>query len=61
MTVVGVFVFLAGWIYAIANFGFFLGVGLGWIPALFIAWILDFLVIAIFGLSLVIFARKKGV
>ena len=59
MTIIGVIVFLVGWYYAIASFGFFLGVGLGWIPALFIAWIIDFVVIAVFGLTLVVFSRSK--
>ena len=34
---VGIVTFLACWAYAIARFGFLLGVGLGWIPAFFIA------------------------
>ena len=29
--------FITCWIYAIVHYGFFLGVGLGWIPSLFIA------------------------
>lgn len=29
--------FIAGWIYAIAAYGFFLGVGLGWFPAAILA------------------------
>jgi hypothetical protein len=36
---VGLVVFLAGWAYAISQFGFFLGVGLGWFPAMVIAWL----------------------
>lgn len=36
-------VFIAGWIYAIVSYGFFLGVGLGWIPAIFLAIITIFI------------------
>ena len=32
-----VIIFIGSWIYAIATYGFFLGVGLGWFPALVIA------------------------
>ncbi len=31
--VVGGIAFLFAWVYAIATYGFFLGLGLGWIPA----------------------------
>lgn len=34
--ITGVLAFLASWAYAVASWGFLLGVGLGWIPALFI-------------------------
>lgn len=50
MTIIGVIIFLIGWIYAMGQFGFFLGLGLGWIPALFVAWILDFVIVIVFGL-----------
>lgn len=62
MTIIGVLIFVIGWLYAIGQFGFFLGVGLGWIPAIFIAMILDTIVIAVFGLTLVAFhgLRKSG-
>lgn len=30
-------VFLGAWIYAIANYGFLFGVGLGWLPSAIIA------------------------
>lgn len=36
-TVVGVLVFIGCWIYSIFNFGWFLGISLGWIPSLIIA------------------------
>ncbi|WP_093119016.1 hypothetical protein [Salinihabitans flavidus] len=50
MTIIGVIIFFIGWIYAMGQFGFFLGLGLGWIPALFVAWILDFVIVIAFGL-----------
>lgn len=50
MSVIGIIIFAIGWIYAISSFGFFLGVGIGWIPALFIAWILDFVLTIILGI-----------
>lgn len=34
---VGVVTFIGCWIYAIAAFGWFLGIGLGWLPSIFIA------------------------
>lgn len=47
MTVFGIGVFIAGWIYSVGAFGFFLGVSLGWIPALIMAHIADFLFILV--------------
>jgi hypothetical protein len=41
--VTGVITFIACWIYAIASWGFLLGVGLGWIPSFFIAIIAGFI------------------
>lgn len=32
-TITGTVVFVIAWIYAIAEYGFLLGVGLGWLPA----------------------------
>ena len=29
--------FIATWIYAMINYGWFLGLGLGWLPSIFIA------------------------
>lgn len=34
--ITGAIAFIASWIYAIATYGIFLGVGLGWIPSLVI-------------------------
>ncbi len=41
--IVGIPVFLVGWGYAVAHYGFFLGAGLGWIPAAFLGAIAGFL------------------
>lgn len=59
MTIVGIIIFVIGWIYAIAKFGFFLGLGLGWIPAFFFAKILEFLLTLIFGASLGIIGLRS--
>lgn len=37
--IVGGIAFVIAWIYAIASYGFFLGVGLGWLPAAVIGFI----------------------
>lgn len=58
MTIVGFIAFVIGWIYAISAFGFFLGVGLGWLPALFIALIVDALAIALLSLLGVALQRR---
>lgn len=50
MTIIGVIIFFIGWIYAMGEFGFFLGLGIGWIPALFVAWILDFVILIAVGM-----------
>lgn len=59
MTIFGVVVFFVGWIYAIGAFGFFIGVGVGWIPALFLAMIVDTIFIMIFGMSTVVFKNLR--
>jgi len=52
--IVFVLTFIVSYIYAIATYGFLLGVSLGWIPALitagFIAFIWPLLAVAIAGL-----------
>jgi hypothetical protein len=61
--IVGVIAFLASWIYAVAQYGFFLGVGLGWLPAAaigFIAGLLWPLVVLVVG-ALVLFVLWAGV
>ena len=43
-------VFAGGWIYAISEYGWFLGLGLGWLPAFFIAviaWFLFYIVVVV--------------
>jgi hypothetical protein len=56
--IVGGLVFLACWAYAVATYGFFLGVGLGWLPAAVIGVIAGFvwpaiaLVGALLGLAI---------
>lgn len=35
--ITAIITFIGCWIYTIAHYGFFLGLGLGWIPSLFIA------------------------
>lgn len=39
----GLIIFVAAWLYCIANYGFLLGVGLGWLPAFITAVILCWL------------------
>ena len=38
-----VLIFISSWIYCIASYGFLLGVGLGWLPSLIVAFIGAFL------------------
>jgi hypothetical protein len=46
--IVGVLTFVACWIYCISEYGFLLGVGLGWLPAMICAYLAFFLTI-VFG------------
>lgn len=39
----GGLVFVGCWIYCIATYGFLLGVGLGWLPSIIVAYIIGFL------------------
>ena len=41
--ITAIITFIGCWIYAIASWGFLLGVGMGWIPSFFIAVIVGFL------------------
>ena len=37
--ITGLIVFIVAWIYCIATYGFLLGVGLGWLPAIITAYV----------------------
>lgn len=53
--IVGGIAFVIAWIYAIASYGFFLGVGLGWLPAAVIGFIAGILwPIVLFALALLL-------
>jgi len=47
----GLGTFFYGWWYAIAHWGWFLGLGLGWIPAAFISLIIGTLVTFLWGVA----------
>jgi hypothetical protein len=53
MGFVGVVAFFASWIYAISTYGWFLGLSLGWIPSIIIAFVLYWLTPLLFGLMLI--------
>lgn len=50
--IVGICTFFYGWWYAIAHWGWFLGVAFGWIPAGIIAVIVGFLTLLLWGVAL---------
>ena len=54
-------VFIGSWIYCIAEYGFLLGVGLGWLPSIIVAYIAGVLwpLIAI-GIAVLIFFALKN-
>lgn len=56
--VVGPITFIIGWVYAISEFGFFLGVGIGWIPALFIGYFAAILTKSIMLILVIAFALE---
>lgn len=63
--ITAVITFIVCWIYAIASWGFLLGVGLGWIPSLFIAVIAGFIwpllvLVLLIGLCVVAFLFYKS-
>ena len=63
--ITSVITFIICWIYAIASWGFLLGVGLGWIPSLFIAIIAGFIwpliaLVLVVGLCIVAFLLYKS-
>lgn len=57
-------VFIGSWIYCIANYGFLLGLGLGWLPSMIVAviagaiWPLIALVIGL-GIAIVVFIALR--
>ena len=54
----GILVFIGTWIWCIAEYGFLLGVGLGWLPsaitAFFAGLLWPFILLAVIGLILLI-------
>ncbi|NOD94875.1 hypothetical protein GS636_18945 [Ruegeria sp. HKCCD4884] len=60
MTIIRTLIFLAGWIYAISQFGFFLGVSLGWIPALLFAWIIETVLVFVLVVVVSAMPQKKA-
>lgn len=63
--ITAVIAFIACWIYAIAHYGFFLGVGLGWIPSLIIAIIAGLIwpliaVVLMIGIIIVVYLVYRG-
>lgn len=63
---VGIPTFLGCWVYAIYEYGFFLGVGLGWLPAMFIAvifgaiWPILLILLTLLFLALIIWLLIPG-
>jgi hypothetical protein len=61
MTILGILVFLGLWLFAIAEYGVFWGLGAGWIPAAFFSILLDLALFAVLGTSSAIIAtRTRG-
>ncbi len=63
--ITAVITFISCWIYAIISWGFLLGLGLGWIPSLFIAVIAGFLwpliaIALIVGIAVVVYFMSKS-
>ncbi|HQU67042.1 MAG TPA: hypothetical protein PLI43_02465 [Albidovulum sp.] len=52
--IIGVVTFVGSWVYAVSEWGFLLGVGLGWIPSLFIGIIAGFVGPPVLALGLVV-------
>jgi uncharacterized membrane protein YeaQ/YmgE (transglycosylase-associated protein family) len=56
-TILGFLAFIASWIYAVSEWGFLLGVGLGWVPAFFIGLLVGLIgpfLLTIAGLALLV-------
>lgn len=60
--ITGLITFVVTWIYCIATYGFLLGVGLGWLPAIIVAYIVGYLwpliLIGIIGIILLLLFNK---
>jgi hypothetical protein len=54
--IAGILTFFGCWIYCIAAYGFFLGVGLGWLPSGIIAAIVGFAVMLLWAPALLLIA-----
>jgi hypothetical protein len=54
--ILGFITFVACWIYSVQEWGFLLGVGLGWIPSFFVAIIAGFVGPALLFIGIIIFA-----
>ncbi len=50
-------VFVGSWIYCISEYGYLLGVGLGWLPSMIVAFLAYFLWFPILILAIFIFLR----
>lgn len=50
--------FFGGWIYAIFQFGFFLGLALGWIPAFFFALIFEQIIVYAVAFAIIFFPDR---
>jgi hypothetical protein len=62
--ITGIITFIGCWIYAVAAYGLFLGIGLGWIPSLVIGFLAGILwpliaLIVIVGIALVIYVQQQ--
>ena len=62
--IVGIVAAIIAWIYAIASYGFFLGLGLGWIPSAIIGALVGFLwpllvVAGLIFLGIIIYAMQQ--
>lgn len=53
-------VFIGSWVYCIAEYGFLLGVGLGWLPSIIVAYIAGFLwQLIVLGIVIIVFFSLK--
>ena len=60
-TITAFIVFVGSWIYCISEYGFLLGVGLGWLPSIIVAYIAGFLwPLIVIGIAVLIFFALKN-